>query len=190
MRLAFLLVYARCALGAIRMRGLLLRFLINAVAIAIITSGLLPGIHIIGNQIATLLAVALVFGVINTLVKPIVKFLTCPFILLSLGLLLFIINGLMLWLTAALSERLIAITGGQLYIENFGWAILGAIIISIVGMLLERLLDVDHNRRVRREVREIRYVVEPPKRSTLDDEFNDFINSRPFDDFDDKPKRR
>jgi putative membrane protein len=170
------------------MRGLVLRFLINAVAIAVITSGLLPGIHIIGNQIATLIVVALIFGIVNTLVKPIVKFLTCPFILLTLGLLLFIINGLMLWVTAALSEPLISVTGGQLWIENFGWAVVGALIISIIGMILERLLDVDSNRRVQK-VTEVRYVVEPPL-PPLNDEFNDFVNSRPFDELDDKPKRR
>ena len=170
------------------MRGLVLRFLINAVAIAVITSGLLPGIHIIGNQIATLIVVALIFGVVNALVKPLVKLLTCPFILLTLGLLLFIINGLMLWITATLSERLVSVAGGQLIIENFGWAILGALIISIIGMVLERLLDVDESRRVKK-VTEVRYVVEQP-RPRLDDEFNSFVNSNPFDDFDDKPKRR
>jgi putative membrane protein len=172
------------------MRNLLLSFLINAAAIAVITSGLLPGIHIIGNQIATLLAVALIFGVVNTIVKPIIKLLTCPFILLTLGLLLFIINGAMLWLTALLSERLIPFTRGQLYIEHFGWAVLGALIISIIGVALERLLGVNERTRVEK-VKEIHYVVERPQPPRSPDaEFEDFINSRPFDDFDDKPKRR
>lgn len=173
------------------MRNLLLRFLITAVAIAVITSGFLPGIRIIGNQISALLIVALIFGIINALVKPIVKFLTCPFILLSLGLLLFVINGLMLWLAALISERL-ALSGpvaGQLVIDNFGWAIVGALIISIIGMVLERLLGVNDRKRVK-QVTEVRYVVER-QRPALDDEFDDFVNSRPFDDFDDdKPKRR
>lgn len=170
------------------MRNLVLSFLINAVAIAVITSGLLPGIHIIGNQIATLIAVALIFGIVNTLVKPVLKLLTCPFILLTLGLLLFVINGAMLWLTAALSERLVSLTCGQLWIENFGWAILGALIISVIGVVLERLLGVNERARVK-TVKEIHYVVERPQRSA-EAEFEDFVNSRPFDDFDDPPKRR
>src|SRR5690606_25214922 len=172
------------------MRNLLLRFLISTVAIAVITSGLLPGIRIIGNQISTLLIVALILGIINTLVKPIVKLLTCPFILLSMGLLLFVINGLMLWLAAFISEQL-ALSGpvpGQLVIDNFGWAIVGALIMSIVGMVLERILGVNDRTRVK-TVTEVRYVVER-QRPSLDDEFNEFINSRPFDDYDDNPKRR
>ena len=170
------------------MRNFLLRFLINAVAIAVITSGLLPGIDIVGpNQISTLLFVALVFGVVNALIKPIVKFLTCPFILFTLGLLIFIINGFMLWLTAALSERLSSVTSGQLWIENFGWAIIGAFIITIIGIVLERALGVN-GRKQAKTVTEVRYVVERP-RSTVDQDFDDFVNSRPFDDYDEKPKR-
>ena len=172
------------------MRNLLLRFLITAVAIAVITSGILPGIRIIGNQISTLLIVAVILGIINALVKPIVKFLTCPFILLSLGLLLFVINGLMLWLAAFVSEQL-ALSGpvtGQLVIDHFGWAIVGALIMSAIGMVLEPILGVNERKRVK-QVTEIRYVVERP-RPTLDAEFDDFVNSRPFDDNDDKPKRR
>lgn len=170
------------------MRNLLLRFLINAVAVAVITSGLLPGIRIIGNQIGTLLVTALIIGIINALVKPVVKFLTCPFILISLGLILFVINGLMLWLTALISERVTLIAGGQLVIDNFGWAIVGALIMGIIGMILERILGVDERTRVKK-VTEVRYVVER-QRPSLDEEFDDFVNSRPFDDFDDdKPKR-
>lgn len=146
------------------MRGLVLRFLINAVAIAVITSGILPGIRIVGeNTTTTLVVVALVFGVINALVKPIVSLLTCPFIVFTLGLFVFIINGLMLYLTAALSESLVSVARGQLYIEHFGWAVLGALIISVISMILESILDVDAKRT--KKVTEVRYVVEKPKRS-------------------------
>lgn len=149
------------------MRGLVLRFLINAVAIAVITSGILPGIRIVGENTTTaLLVVALVFGVINALVKPIVQLLTCPFIVFTLGLFVFIINGLMLYLTAALSESLVSVARGQLYIEHFGWAVLGALIISIISVILESILDVDAKRT--KKVTEVRYVVEKPKRDSDD----------------------
>ena len=101
------------------MRNLLLRFLINAVAIAVITSGLLPGIFIIGSMIPTIAVVALVFGLVNSLIRPIVRLLTCPFVLLTLGLFTFVINGAMLYLASRLSELTVNLTHGQVVIENF-----------------------------------------------------------------------
>jgi hypothetical protein len=77
---------------------------------------------------------------------------------------------------------------GQLVIDHFGWAIVGALIISAIGMVLEPILGVNERKRVK-QVTEVRYVVERP-RPALDAEFDDFVNSRPFDDIDDKPKRR
>jgi putative membrane protein len=117
------------------MRNFLLRVLINAVAIAIAAS-ILPGIHVVNNDIGTLLLIGFVFGIVNAIVKPILTFLTCPFVLLTLGLFLLVINGLMLLLTANLS-------GGRLIVDGLGWAIVGGIIMGIVGMVLEGLLNVD-----------------------------------------------
>lgn len=122
------------------MRNLLIRFLINAVAVAVITSGLLPGIFIIGNQIATIGAVAVVLGLVNALIRPVVRLLTCPFVLLTLGLFTFVINGAMLLLAARLMELAVNVTRGQVVIENFGWAIAGALIVSVIGMVLEWIL--------------------------------------------------
>ncbi len=123
------------------MRNLILRFLINAVAIAVITSGLLPGITIIGSQIATIAVVALIFGLVNSLIKPIVRVLTCPFVLLTLGLFTFVINGAMLELAAIITTKFaVNLTHGSLYIESFVWAILGALIISIIDVVLEAIL--------------------------------------------------
>jgi putative membrane protein len=117
------------------MRNFLLRVLINAVAIAIAAS-ILPGIHVVNSDIGTLLLIGFVFGIVNAVVKPILTFLTCPFVLLTLGLFLLVINGLMLLLTANLS-------GGRLIVDGLGWAIVGGIIMGIVGMILEGLLNVD-----------------------------------------------
>ncbi|HVU14689.1 MAG TPA: phage holin family protein [Phototrophicaceae bacterium] len=123
------------------MRNLILRFLINAVAIAVITSGLLPGITIIGSQMMTIAIVALIFGLVNSLIKPIVRVLTCPVVLLTLGLFTFVINGAMLELTAILTTKFtVNLTRGSLDIENFAWAILGALIISVIDVALEAIL--------------------------------------------------
>lgn len=112
----------------------LLRVVINAIAIAI-TASLLPGIHVVNQDLGTLLIVGLVFGLVNALIRPIVSLLTCPFIILTLGLFIFVINGLMLLLTASLS-------GGRLTIDGFWWAVAGGIIMGVVGLTLETVLGI------------------------------------------------
>jgi putative membrane protein len=79
----------------------LLRVLINAIALAI-TAAILPGITTSGD-IGSLVVVALIFGVVNAIVKPIAILLTLPFTIITFGLFIFVINGLMLLLTSSLS---------------------------------------------------------------------------------------
>lgn len=122
------------------MRNLVLRFLINAVAIGVITSGLLPGIFIIGNQVQTIALVAVVLGLVNALIKPVVKLLSCPLVFITLGLFTFVINGAMLYLAARLTDFAGNVTRGRLVIEHFGWAIVGALIVSVIDMALEWVL--------------------------------------------------
>lgn len=106
-----------------------IRVLINALAIAI-TAWLLPGIHVVDNNIVTFLLIGLVFGLVNAVIKPILVVFSCAFILFTLGLFLLVINGLMLSLTASiLSDRLT--------IDNFWWAMLGGLVMAIVGTILE-----------------------------------------------------
>ncbi|HEX2618724.1 MAG TPA: phage holin family protein [Phototrophicaceae bacterium] len=119
------------------MRNFLIRVVINAVAIAI-TASILPGVHVLNNDIGTLLIIGLVFGLVNGLIKPIISALTCPLVLLTLGLFVFVINGLMLLLTAALSD-------GRLVVDGLGWAILGGIIMGIVGVAMEWLLGANNS---------------------------------------------
>jgi putative membrane protein len=120
------------------MRNFLIRLVINAIAIAIAAS-LLPGIDVVDNDLGTYLLIALVFGILNALVKPILVILTCPAIILTLGLFLLVINGLLLRITADLS-------GGRLIVEGWGSAILGGIIMGLVGMVLESVLKLDDNK--------------------------------------------
>ena len=114
---------------------LLLRILINAVAI-VITAAILPGITVLNDDIATFLLLGIVFGLVNAVVKPILTLLTCPLVILTLGLFIFVINGLMLLITAALLPE-------RLQVDGLGWAILGGIVMAIVGIALDSLLGMN-----------------------------------------------
>ena len=85
------------------MRRILLRMLINAIALWVAVQ-IVPGIH--AENPLTILIVALIFGVVNAILRPLVTFFTCPMILLTLGLFIFVINAMMLWFTAWVAGRL------------------------------------------------------------------------------------
>jgi putative membrane protein len=113
-----------------------LRVLISGVALWL-AEVLLPGISIVGadttgGRIGVLLAVALVFGIINAVVKPIVNVLSIPLYILTLGLFTLVVNALMLMLTAWITEQ----TSWGLRIEDFGDAFVGALIVSVVSFSL------------------------------------------------------
>ena len=92
----------------------------------------LDGIHLSEN-VGNLLFVALLFGLVNALVRPIVALLTCPFYILTLGLFKFIVNAFMLTLVGQLA-------GDYLRIDSFWWALGASIIISIVTTFLSVLI--------------------------------------------------
>jgi len=124
---------------------MLLRLLINAVALWVAVR-FVPGISFNGNP-ALLLVVALVFGVVNTIVKPIVTLLSLPAVLLTLGIFLLIINAFMLWLTGWLSTRLDL----GFHVDGFGAAFVGAIVVTLVAWALSIFLaDLKESERLRR----------------------------------------
>jgi putative membrane protein len=128
------------------MREFVLRVIINAVGIAIVAQ-LVPGIRLVNDTLGTLLIIGLVFGVVNAIVKPILVLLTCPAVIITLGLFILVINGLMLLLTAnLLPDRLV--------IDGFWPAILGGIVMSIISIVLESVLGVrdDHKRKDKPDV--------------------------------------
>jgi putative membrane protein len=94
--------------------------------------------------------VALVFGVVNSFVKPIVQIISIPLYILTLGLIHIVINAFMLWITAWLTDN---VTGGWgLHIDEFWWtAIWAAILLSIVSWLLGLLVRDTERERARRD---------------------------------------
>ena len=116
-----------------------LRVLITAVAMLVAT-WLLAGIEVTASttarKIATLVVVALIFGVINAVLKPIVKVVGCIFYILTLGLIGLVVNGLLLWLTSWVAGQL----NLPFHITGFWPAFWGAIIIGVVSWLLSILL--------------------------------------------------
>jgi len=125
----------------------ILRLVVNAAALAIAT-WILSGISLTGSsttsKVITLLIVALIFGVLNAIIKPLFALFTAPLILLTLGLFLIVINACMLLLTSWLAG--LFSLGCQ--VDGFWTAVLGAIIISIVSFLLNVFLpDPDDSRR-------------------------------------------
>jgi len=108
----------------------LLRLLINAAALWV-TTRIIPGVEFTGTP-AALIGVALVFGVLNAVVRPLLLLLSLPLVLISLGLFTLILNGIMLWLTSALSGAL----GLGFRVHGALAAILGALVVSIVSVVL------------------------------------------------------
>jgi putative membrane protein len=109
---------------------------VNALALAAATA-LLDGIRLTGatteDKVVTLVLVAIIFGLVNAVVRPVVKLISLPFIILTLGLLVLVINALMLMLTGWLSGQL---TLG-FRVDGFWTAVLGGIVIMIATWVLE-----------------------------------------------------
>ncbi len=108
----------------------LIRLLINALALWAAIE-IVPGVTYQGDWVY-LLGVALVFGILNALVRPVLVFLTCPLLIVTLGLFTLVINGFVLWLTSALSQKLRL----GFHVSGFWPAFCGALVVSIASVLL------------------------------------------------------
>ena len=107
-----------------------LRVVVNMAALWVATS-VVPGVTYNGGWL-TLLAVAVVFGVVNTIVGAVAKILTFPIIIVTLGVFLLVINGLMLWLTSRIAEALDL----GFSVSGFWPAFWGALVVSVVSTIL------------------------------------------------------
>ncbi|MGW5419900.1 phage holin family protein [Streptomyces sp. NPDC003943] len=121
------------------MKNFVLKTLANAGALGVAV-WLLQDITLTGESTAkkawTLILVALVFGLVNFLVKPVVKLLTFPLFVLTLGLITLVVNALMLLLTSWLADQLDL----SFHVEGFWTAVLGGLIISVVSWALNVVL--------------------------------------------------
>ncbi len=114
------------------MRAFLLHLVLTAVALLIVAN-VVSGVHI-GGFVPALIG-ALILGLVNAFVRPIMIVLTLPMTIVTLGLFLFVVNALMFWLAAAL------VPGFQ--IGGFGAALLGSLLLTILNLLIDRVAPKD-----------------------------------------------
>ena len=116
------------------MTKFILRWMINIVAIyaAIL---IVPGIDL-QSGLVSVLWLALIFGLINAFVRPLLKLLTCPLILLTLGLFTLLINTFLFWLTSQIGQAF----GIDLVITGFWPAFLGGLVVSVVSVVMSLIL--------------------------------------------------
>jgi putative membrane protein len=111
---------------------LLIRFVVLALIIGLVAE-IVPGIHVHGG-FGSLLWIAFLFSLVNLILGPIARLLSLPFILVTLGLFLLVIDAALLGLTAAITSHL--------DIDGFWWAVLGGLLIAIFSWLAELILPV------------------------------------------------
>ena len=108
----------------------LIRLTVTATALWV-TVRFVPGIEYSGDWVA-LFGVALVFGVVNAVIRPILFALTCPLVLATLGLFVFVLNGLMLLITASVASQM----GIAFSVSGIGSAMIGALVVGMVSAVL------------------------------------------------------
>ena len=117
-----------------------IRFLVIAVALGV-AAWLVPGIKLTGHdhtkQVETLLIVAAIFGVINVVLKPIIKTVGCAFYVLTLGLVAIVVNGLLLWLTSWIAYDKLS---EPFHITGFAAAVEGALLVGVLTWLIHLVI--------------------------------------------------
>jgi len=118
------------------MTKFILRLLINAIGLYLAVL-IVPGIDL-GSNMVSLLWLALIFGLVNALFGPLLKFLTCGLIILTLGLFTLVINTFLFWLTSIIGQSF----GLALIINDPVWwnAFLGGLVVSVVSVVMTLIL--------------------------------------------------
>lgn len=120
----------------------LVRAGVTGLALWVVTH-VVSGIEFVGGdsmlqRVGIILVVALIFGLVNAIIKPIVQLISIPLYIVTLGLIHIVINALMLWITSRITENT---THWGLYIKDFWWtAIWAAVVLSVVSWLLSLLV--------------------------------------------------
>ena len=112
----------------------LIRLLVNATALWVATH-FVTGVTYTG-ALVPLVGVALIFGALNAIIRPILKFFTFPLFIVTFGLFALVLNGLMLSLTSRIAGRM----GLGFHVDGFGAAFMGAIVVSVVSTVLDLLI--------------------------------------------------
>ncbi len=120
------------------MKKLLIRWAIVSFSL-FVAAWLVPGIQVESAGWTVYAGMAVILGLMNASIRPLLKLLTCPLIILTLGLFTLVINGVTLWLAAVLANWL----GVMFIVENFWAAFWGAIIVSVVSVLLSMFVRED-----------------------------------------------
>ena len=115
---------------------LLIRWLISAVSLYVAVL-IVPGISVEGTAWIAFTVMALVLGLVNAVVRPILKLLSCGFIVITLGLFVFVINAASFMLASNIAQNWF---GVGFYVDSFGAALLGSIIVSVVSVILSSIL--------------------------------------------------
>ena len=119
--------------------GLLIRLAISAIAVWIATL-VVPGITVsasgVPGKVGTIIVVAIIFGVINTVLRPIIKAVGCAFYVLTLGLVALVVNGALFLLTSWIAGKLSL----PFHVNGFWTAVLGALIVGVISWLLNALV--------------------------------------------------
>jgi putative membrane protein len=111
---------------------LLVRWVIVSLAL-FAAAWLVPGIRVDGNAWVVYAVMAIILGLVNAIVRPVLKFLTCPLIILTLGVFVLVVNGLTLWLASAIAVNWFNV---GFYVDGFWSAFLGALVVSVVTVIL------------------------------------------------------
>ena len=111
---------------------LLIRWVIVAFSL-FVAAWLVPGIRVEGNAWLIYAVMAVILGLINAVVRPILTLLTCSLVILTLGLFVLVINALTLWLASSIAVNWFHV---GFYVDGFWSAFLGALIVSIVSVIL------------------------------------------------------
>jgi putative membrane protein len=138
-------------------RFLLVRILVNALALAI-TAAVIPKIYFVDKSVWSWLLMAVMLGILNALLKPLLQFLTLQFIFVTYGLVIVLVNSLILWLLSLLFPARFAV-------DNLWWALVGGLVLGLVSSFLESLLGLtvpimpdeppDLRRQVEEEARQV-----------------------------------
>jgi putative membrane protein len=121
------------------MMKLLLRWIITSLSL-FVAAWIVPGIRVDGNAWTIFAGMAIILGLVNAIVRPLLKLLSCPLIILTLGVFVLVVNGISLWLASAIAVDWFHV---GFHVDGFWAAFFGAVIVSIVTVVLTALVKDD-----------------------------------------------